>query len=29
VSMFDAIYLAVGFAFLAIAVLYVTACDRL
>jgi hypothetical protein len=29
VRMFDAIYLAAGFAFLAVAVLYVTACDRL
>jgi hypothetical protein len=29
VRMFDAIYLAIGFAFLAVAVLYVVACDRL
>jgi hypothetical protein len=29
VSMFDAIYLAVGFAFLAVTVFYVVACDRL
>jgi hypothetical protein len=28
-AVFDAIYLAVGFAFLAVAILYVTACDRL
>jgi len=27
--MFDAIYLVLGFGFLAVAVLYVVACDRL
>jgi hypothetical protein len=27
--MFDALYLAIGFGFLAAAVLYVVACDRL
>jgi hypothetical protein len=29
VSMLDAVYVAVGFVFLAVAVLYVVACDRL
>jgi hypothetical protein len=28
-TMFDAMYLAIGFGFLALAVLYVVACDRL
>ncbi len=27
--MLDAVFLAIGFGFLALAVLYVTACDRL
>jgi hypothetical protein len=28
-AMFDVMYLAIGFGFLAVAVLYVVACDRL
>jgi hypothetical protein len=28
-TMLDAMYLAIGFGFLAVAVLYVVACDRL
>ena len=28
-TMFDAMYLAIGFGFLAVAVFYVVACDRL